>query len=54
MAAFGTMEAEIIHRVCEKVKVLGALTNVWKESSLSGRVEMGMIESLAIPAMLYG
>ncbi|XP_071528163.1 pachytene checkpoint protein 2 homolog isoform X2 [Panulirus ornatus] len=40
LAADGTMEAEVNHRVVEGAKILGALKNVWKSRTLSRKAKM--------------
>lgn len=46
MVANGTMEAILSHCVGERMKVLGALKNVWKERLLFRRAKIGMSEGI--------
>ena len=54
LAANGSMEAEVSHRVGEGARVLGAMKNVWKERTISWRAKMGMFEGIVVPTILYG
>lgn len=49
MARNRTTEAEVNHRESEEAKVLKALRNAWKDRALSGRVKMGIFESIVVP-----
>ena len=54
IAADGSQEGEVKHRVGEGAKILGALRSVWKETSVSRQAKMGMYESIVVPTVMYG
>lgn len=42
------MEAEVVHRVGEGVKVLGALRRAWRKRDLSVAAEIRMFEGIVV------